>query len=333
MDSKELKELHESYLSIYDKAGYEDVDNELDEGLRKRLGAAALGAALAAGSAMSGGAAKAKGQWSGQANLRYGGTPATATDKSVSKAVDSAIAKPGSSHSASERKGKTGITGSGSINYSGSIGDAGKKRAEKKQQEYAKRAQKDQERTQAKPKAKVAPPVVQAVTKAAEKPSAKPEADRRPAPDDGVATKVVKTKQQTPYQAARARLEKQGLADAGGNAYTGSSKHVDRMTQSTDAKTRAAGGQAFRDMKLVGDANRAAREKRSTGVNRGRMVQRNGQWMKVFNSYTPDGQMIEEDMYDIILSHLLDEGYAETIEAAEAIMVNMSEEWRNSIIG
>jgi hypothetical protein len=39
------------------------------------------------------------------------------------------------------------------------------------------------------------------------------------------------------------------------------------------------------------------------------------------------------DLYDIILSHLLDEGYAETPEAAEAIMVNMSEEWRESIIG
>ena len=36
-------------------------------------------------------------------------------------------------------------------------------------------------------------------------------------------------------------------------------------------------------------------------------------------------------LYDIILSHLLDEGYAETPEAAEAIMVNMSEEWRESI--
>jgi hypothetical protein len=48
-----------------------------------------------------------------------------------------------------------------------------------------------------------------------------------------------------------------------------------------------------------------------------------------------DGQGIrdsyEYDLYDIILSHLLDEGYAETQEAAEAIMVNMSEEWRESI--
>ena len=38
------------------------------------------------------------------------------------------------------------------------------------------------------------------------------------------------------------------------------------------------------------------------------------------------------DVYDIILSHLLDEGYAETPEAAEAIMVNMSEEWREDIM-
>jgi hypothetical protein len=38
------------------------------------------------------------------------------------------------------------------------------------------------------------------------------------------------------------------------------------------------------------------------------------------------------DIYDIIFSHLLDEGYAETPEAAEAIMVNMSEEWIDSIV-
>jgi hypothetical protein len=40
----------------------------------------------------------------------------------------------------------------------------------------------------------------------------------------------------------------------------------------------------------------------------------------------------EYDLYDIILSHLLDEGYAETPEAAEKIMVNMSEEWREDIM-
>jgi hypothetical protein len=38
------------------------------------------------------------------------------------------------------------------------------------------------------------------------------------------------------------------------------------------------------------------------------------------------------DIYDIILSHLIDEGYADTQEAATAIMVNMSEDWREEIV-
>ena len=50
-------------------------------------------------------------------------------------------------------------------------------------------------------------------------------------------------------------------------------------------------------------------------------------------SKSPRNQTEQVDLYDIILSHLLDEGYAETQEAAEVIMVNMSEEWMGSIIG
>jgi len=38
------------------------------------------------------------------------------------------------------------------------------------------------------------------------------------------------------------------------------------------------------------------------------------------------------DLFDIVISHLLDEGYADTNEAALVIMANMSEEWRQSII-
>ena len=49
-----------------------------------------------------------------------------------------------------------------------------------------------------------------------------------------------------------------------------------------------------------------------------------------------DGQGIrdsyEYDLYDIILSHLLDEGYAETPEEALDIMVNMDEECKESIV-
>ena len=41
---------------------------------------------------------------------------------------------------------------------------------------------------------------------------------------------------------------------------------------------------------------------------------------------------VKEDLFDIIKGHLLDEGYADTEEAATAIMANMSEEWRESIV-
>ena len=54
---------------------------------------------------------------------------------------------------------------------------------------------------------------------------------------------------------------------------------------------------------------------------------------KEINRQDAESQKEDLDLYDIILSHLLDEGYTETPEAAEAIMVNMSEEWRDSIIG
>jgi hypothetical protein len=41
---------------------------------------------------------------------------------------------------------------------------------------------------------------------------------------------------------------------------------------------------------------------------------------------------VETDLFDIILEHLVAEGYADTNESALAIMANMSEEWRESII-
>ncbi len=40
----------------------------------------------------------------------------------------------------------------------------------------------------------------------------------------------------------------------------------------------------------------------------------------------------ETDLFDVILEHLVSEGYADTNEAALAIMANMSEEWRESIV-
>jgi hypothetical protein len=41
---------------------------------------------------------------------------------------------------------------------------------------------------------------------------------------------------------------------------------------------------------------------------------------------------VKEDLFDVIKCHLIDEGFADTNEAALAIMANMSEEWKQSIV-
>ena len=41
---------------------------------------------------------------------------------------------------------------------------------------------------------------------------------------------------------------------------------------------------------------------------------------------------VETDLFDYILEHLVAEGYADTNKAALAIMANMSEEWKQSIV-
>lgn len=76
-------------------------------------------------------------------------------------------------------------------------------------------------------------------------------------------------------------------------------------TRVISANTRAAGG----------DPGAPRSQKIATSK---KMVKKDGKWVK--------------ESYDIVLSHLLDEGYAESQEAAIAIMANMSEEWIDSII-
>jgi len=64
-----------------------------------------------------------------------------------------------------------------------------------------------------------------------------------------------------------------------------------------------------------------------------KLLKRDKKLGDILTGPTPKPKLKKEevDLYDIILSHLLDEGYAETQEQAEVIMVNMSEEWRESI--
>jgi len=49
-------------------------------------------------------------------------------------------------------------------------------------------------------------------------------------------------------------------------------------------------------------------------------------------TYNRRNQREDFDLYDIVLSYLINEGYADTNQAALVIMANMSEEWRDSIV-
>jgi predicted HNH restriction endonuclease len=79
-------------------------------------------------------------------------------------------------------------------------------------------------------------------------------------------------------------------------------------------------GKVFRHFK--GEVRRTERRENSPKISKAKEAENRER----------ETQKEQVDLYDIILSHLLDEGYAETSEAAEAIMVNMSEDWRDSIV-
>ena len=79
-------------------------------------------------------------------------------------------------------------------------------------------------------------------------------------------------------------------------------------------------GKVFRHFK--GEVRRTERRENSPKISKAKEAENRER----------ETQKEQVDLYDIILSHLLDEGYAETPEAAEAIMVNMSEGWREDIV-
>ena len=79
-------------------------------------------------------------------------------------------------------------------------------------------------------------------------------------------------------------------------------------TKTISANTRASGG----------DEGAPRSQKIAKGPKTTKMVKKDGKWIK--------------ENYDIVLIHLLDEGYAETEEAAISIMANMSDQWIDSII-
>ena len=111
------------------------------------------------------------------------------------------------------------------------------------------------------------------------------------------------------------RLKSKGLIDRLHKKVNRNTSHKKEYSE-RDARYNRERPEDQKRSKLVSDNNK---KKKSFG---NRLTRSDGQGIR--DSY---------DYYDIILSHLLDEGYADTQQAAEVIMVNMSEEWRNSILG
>ena len=117
---------------------------------------------------------------------------------------------------------------------------------------------------------------------------------------------------------------------------------MDKLKSKGDLKSVGRAGQ-IRDKLIkrsfssqIPDKEEKLNRNKSEKYKRSKTVSDNTEKKKSFpNRLTrSDKQGIRDsyDYYDIILSHLLDEGYAETPEAAKSIMVNMSEEWRQSIL-
>jgi hypothetical protein len=64
-----------------------------------------------------------------------------------------------------------------------------------------------------------------------------------------------------------------------------------------------------------------------------RKMRQASQQRQISQGGTPATPLVQSfDPFDIVMGHLLDEGYADTEESALQIMANMSEEWREDIL-
>jgi hypothetical protein len=119
-------------------------------------------------------------------------------------------------------------------------------------------------------------------------------------------------------------LEKHIRRKFGDKAAEDADRHADSMTFGrTDPRT----GKRQPDPTPRIEKNRKYRTTKA-----GKMHRQDQAKLKRDLEYNRSSRNEQVDIYDIILSHLLDEGYAETPEAAETIMVHMSEDWRESIV-
>ena len=307
MNSQELRALQESYLQIYSSS----ILNEFGPGdaggslaIKRTFGGApgtrqnttVSGSAASGNSNISG--SITKGTFSGQG------------DK-TSQGIDNAIKnyenqeKPDPKYQNKDTSTSTitkGISGTLNANISGGIGPGNKN-----QENLAKSQQKAAMlRTAA---SNIAKQNQQAAASGGSTPGGQK-------PDNDNQLKTSETPNDK-YLKDRADLVRAGITDEGGRVNPGSDRD---LLNRLEGPNRAVAADLLTKLRHVSDINRASDESRA--VNPRRIQDLGGGKYGLKDSY---------DLYDIILSHLLYEGYADTQEQAEVIMVNMSEDWRESI--
>jgi hypothetical protein len=121
-----------------------------------------------------------------------------------------------------------------------------------------------------------------------------------------------------------------------------------KFTQDTDARSFRPGtdvpkvkifGRISKSIPRIGDHTNKTQSRVSTIVRKDPGAP-NSQKLPPQKKKKPSREIVRKrkdtnesyDYYDLVLSYLLDEGYANSIESAEKIMVNMSEVWVEDII-
>jgi hypothetical protein len=106
-------------------------------------------------------------------------------------------------------------------------------------------------------------------------------------------------------------------------------QQVHQVDEGRSSRPRYPGGRGVLDQEIRDEKREASAENMRGHTAGPGSITKNPKKLRKQKAMGELGEQL--DIYDIILSHLLDEGYAETPEAAEVIMVNMSEDWRESI--
>lgn len=99
-------------------------------------------------------------------------------------------------------------------------------------------------------------------------------------------------------------------------------------------KARAAGEKAVGAVKSASDtAQERMRSAGKSAIGKGARAVQSGAKKLAKGAGKMAKRLGEDvDLYDVVLEHLIENGYADTEEAATVIMANMSEEWRNEIL-